>query len=95
LGLRVVGCDNLVILTYAGDRDTDVTADRLQRDENLKRCQEYTSAVHKSSKKDICVQCMQYGDFEATLTGKLEVATIRLVRPKTRWVSSTMRPARL
>jgi hypothetical protein len=76
LGFRVVGCDDLVILTYAGDRDTDVTADRLRRDENLKRFQEYTSAVYKSTKKDICVQCMQYGDVEATLTGKLEIATI-------------------
>jgi hypothetical protein len=76
LGFRVVGCDDLVILTYAGDQDTDVTADRLRKDENLKRFQEYTSAVYKSTKKDICLQCMQYGDVEATLTGKLEIATI-------------------
>jgi hypothetical protein len=76
LGFRIVGCDDLVIVTYAGDRDTDVPADHLRRDENLKRFQEYTSAVYKSTKKDICVQCMQYGDVEATLTGKLEIATI-------------------
>ena len=76
LGFRVVGCDDLVILTYAGDQDTDVTADHLRRDQNLKRFQEYTSAVYKSTKKDICMQCMQYGDVEATLTGKLEIATI-------------------
>ena len=76
LGFRVVGCDDLVILTYAGDRDTGVTADHLRRDENLKRFQEYTSAVYKSTKKAICIQCMQFGDVEATLTGKLEIATI-------------------
>src|SRR5229473_566219 len=50
LGFRVVGCDDLVILTYAGDQDTDVTADHLRRDQNLKRFQEYTSAVYKSTK---------------------------------------------
>jgi hypothetical protein len=76
LGFRVVGCDDLVILTYAGDRGTDVTVDLLRRDENLKRFQEYTSAVYKSTKKDICMQCMKYGDVEATLTGRLEIATI-------------------
>lgn len=76
LGFRVVGCDDLVILTYAGDRDTDVTADHLRSDENLKRFQKYTSAVYKGTKKDLCMQCMQYGDVEATLTGKLEIATI-------------------
>jgi hypothetical protein len=76
LGFRVVGCDDLVILTYAGDRDTDATVDFLRRDENLKRFQEYTSAVYKSKKKGICMQCMKYGDVEATLTGKLEIATV-------------------
>ena len=76
LGFHVVGCDDLVMLTYAGDRDTDVTADHLRRDENLKRFREYTSAVYKSTKKHMCLQCMQYGDVEATLTGKLEIATI-------------------
>lgn len=76
LGFGIVGCNYLVVLTYAGDRDTDVTADQLRRDENLKRFQKYTSAVYKSNRKNICVQCMQYGDVEATLTGKLEIATI-------------------
>lgn len=76
LGFRVVGCDDVVILTYAGDQDTDVPADRLRRDEHLKRFQKFTSAVYKSTTKDICEQCMQYGDVEATLTGKLEIATI-------------------
>lgn len=75
-GFRVVGCDDLVILTYAGDQDTDVSIDLLRKDENLRRFRKYTSAVYKSTKKDICIQCMQYGDVEATLTGKLEIATI-------------------
>jgi len=76
LAFGIVGCSDLVVLTYAGDRDNDVSADQLRKDENLKRFQKYTSAVYKSTKKDICVQCMQYGDVEATLTGKLEIATI-------------------
>lgn len=78
LGFRIVGCDDVVILAYAGDRDTDVSADHLRKDENLNRFREYTSAVYKGAKKDICAQCRQYGDVEATLTGKLEIATTPL-----------------
>jgi len=76
LAFSIVGCDDRVVLTYAGDPDNDVTADQLRRDENLKRFQKYTSAVYKGTKKDICIQCMEYGDVEATVTGKLEIATI-------------------
>jgi len=76
LGFRITGCNELVILAYAGDPDSGVSAEQLRRDENLKHFQTYTSAVYKGTKKDICVQCMQYGDVEATLTGKLEIATI-------------------
>jgi len=76
LAFGIVGCNDLVLLTFAGDRDNDVSADELRKDESLKRFQKYTSAVYKSSKKDICIQCMKYGDVEATLNGKLEVATI-------------------
>jgi hypothetical protein len=76
LGFRIAGCDDLVILTYAGDAETDVNAEHLRRDENLKRFKEYTTAVYKGTKKDTCVQCMKYADVEATLIGKLEVATI-------------------
>jgi hypothetical protein len=76
LGFRIVGCNDVVILSYAGDPDTNLSADQLRSDENLKRFQTYTSAVYKGTKKNTCVQCMQYGDVEATLTGKLEIATI-------------------
>lgn len=76
LGFRIVGCDDVVVLIYAGDRDTDVTADHLRRDENLKRFQKYTSAVYKSDKGNICMGCARYGDVEATLTGKLQIAAI-------------------
>ncbi|SRR5579871_6999207 len=78
LGFRIVDCNDLVILTYAGNADTKVSADQLHSDENLKRFQTYTSAVYKGVKENTCVQCMQYGDVEATLTGKLEIATIPL-----------------
>jgi hypothetical protein len=76
LGFGIPGCNDLLILTYAGDRDTNVSADQLRKDENLKRFQKYTSAVYKSTKKNICIQCTKYGDVETTLTGKLEIATI-------------------
>jgi len=74
LAFGIASCNDLVVLAYAGDRDAGVPSDQLHRDEDLKRFQKYTSAVYKSTKKNICVQCMQYGDVEATLTGKLEIA---------------------
>jgi hypothetical protein len=73
LAFGIVGCNDLVMLAYAGDRDTDVSADQLRNDENLKRFQKYTSAVYKSTGKNICIECAQYGDVEAELTGKLEI----------------------
>lgn len=76
MAFSIPGCKETVLLTYAGDRDNEVSADQLRRDENLKRFQRYTSAVYKSTKKSICIQCTKYGDVEATLTGKLEIATI-------------------
>jgi len=71
----IPGCKDLLILTYAGDPGTGVAAGQLLKDGNLKRFQRYTSAVYKSTKGDIC-QCAQYGDVTATLTGKLQIATI-------------------
>jgi hypothetical protein len=76
MGFDIPGCNETVLLTYAGDQDNDVSSGQLRKNENLKSFQRYTSAVYKSTKKDMCIQCMKYGDVEATLTGKLEVATI-------------------
>jgi len=76
MGFTIPGCNDTVLLMYAGDKDNDVSAAQLRRDESLKRFQKYTSATYKSRGKNICLQCMQYGDVEATLTGKLEIATI-------------------
>jgi len=75
LGFSISKCNKVVILIYAGNRDSDVSVNLLHRDKNLKRFEKYTSAVYKSDKKNICMQCSQYGDVEATLTGKLEIAT--------------------
>ncbi len=76
LAFDIPGCKETVLLTYAGDRDADVSGDQLRRDASLKRFQEYTGAVYKGDEKNICIQCMKYGDVEATLTGKIEIATI-------------------
>jgi hypothetical protein len=76
LGFGIANCTDLVVLTYAGNRDDDIPADQLRMDENLKRFKKYTSAVYKSTKKNVCIQCMQYGPVEAALTGKLEIAVI-------------------
>jgi hypothetical protein len=74
IGIR--GCDDLVLLTYAGDQDNGVSANQLRQDKNLKNFQKYTTSTYRSRGKNICVQCMKYHDVEATLTGKLEIATI-------------------
>lgn len=76
MAFGIPGCSDTVLLTYAGDRDNDVSVDLLRKDENLKQFQNYTSAVYKSKGKSLCLQCMKYGDVEATLTGKLQVATM-------------------
>jgi hypothetical protein len=76
LGFQVMGCADLVILAYAGDPDTDVTAAQLRMDKKLKQFQKYTSAVYKGDKKNICLECPQYTDVKATLSGRLEIASI-------------------
>lgn len=76
MAFGITGCTDAVLLTFAGDRDNDVSTDQLRKDKNLKQFQKYTSAVYKSKGKSLCRQCMKYGDVEATLTGKLEVATM-------------------
>jgi hypothetical protein len=76
LGFRVLGCNETVLLIYAGGEDNDMSADQLRKDESLKRFQNYTSAVYRSTNKNLCTQCMKYGDVEATLTGRLEIAAV-------------------
>jgi hypothetical protein len=72
----IEGCSDVVVLTYAGYPDNKVNADQLRQDESLKRFQKYTTATCKSSGKNICMECMEYRDVEATLTGKLEIAAV-------------------
>jgi hypothetical protein len=76
LAFAVEGCKDLVILAYAGDQDSGLAADRLQKNTSLKEFQKYTSSTYKSRGKNICTQCMKYGDVKATLTARLQVATI-------------------
>lgn len=76
LVFSIEGCHDLAVVAHAGDQDSDVSADQLRRDENLKRFQKYTTATYKSQGKDICLMCMKYGDVKATVTGRLQVATI-------------------
>ncbi len=76
LAFAVEGCKDLVILSYAGDQDSGVTADQLEKNARLKQLQKYTSSTYTSRGKNICMQCMKYGDVKATLIGRLQVATI-------------------
>jgi hypothetical protein len=72
----IEGCGDAVVLTYAGYPDNKVNADQLRQDESLKRFQKYTTATYKSGGENICMECMKYRDVAATLTGKLEIATV-------------------
>jgi hypothetical protein len=70
----IQGCNEAVLLIYAGNSDSDLNATSLLKDQNLKRFRKYTSSVYKGSGKSICIECMKYGDVKAELTGKLEIA---------------------
>ncbi len=74
LGLNIVGCKDLVILTFAGEySDNGVSADQLRQDHNLSLFKKYLNSVYKI---EGCADCLKYGDVEATLTGNLQIATI-------------------
>lgn len=76
LALDIPGCDETVLLTFAGSKDNDVSGSELRQDDELKRFQKYTSSVYESTGDNICLECRKYGDVEAELTGKLEIATV-------------------
>lgn len=76
MAFDIPGCNETVLLTFAGEKDNTVSGSELRQDDELKRFQKYTSSVYKSTGKSICMDCPKYGDVEAELTGKLEIATI-------------------
>jgi hypothetical protein len=61
LGFGVNGCQDIAILTFAGDADNDVSSAELHRDKNLRNFQKFTRVGKQ---------------VEATLTGRIEIATI-------------------
>ena len=76
LALFIPRCEEVVLLNYAGDADSDVSKARLRRDRNLRRFRKYTNSVYQSSGTDICIDCSEYGNILAVLTGKLEIAQL-------------------
>ncbi|HLJ90654.1 MAG TPA: hypothetical protein VKZ53_27855 [Candidatus Angelobacter sp.] len=76
LAFAVDGCNDLVILTYAGDQDSGVTADLLKKNESLRQFHKYTNSTYRSRGTNVCTLCMKYADVKATLTGKLQVAAL-------------------
>lgn len=76
LAFSIQGCGDLVLLAYAGDQDSGVAASQLQKSDSLKRFQQYTTSTYKNHGNNVCIDCMKYGDVGATLTGRLQVATI-------------------
>lgn len=73
--LVVRGCEDRVVLVYAGNPETGVPGEKLRRDRNFKRFEKYTRATYKSTAKEICMQCPKY-KVEATVSGRFDVATI-------------------
>jgi hypothetical protein len=71
--VRPDACSDVVVLAFAGDWDSAVGADRLQRDKNLKRFQKYLFAVRKHSGPGLCLECYLY-DVDATLSGRLDAS---------------------
>jgi hypothetical protein len=76
MAFDIPGCSETVLLTYAGYQDNDVSVTELRRDENMKRFHKYTYSTYKSRGKNICIGCSKYGDVDAELTGRLEIATM-------------------
>jgi len=76
LAFDIPSCNETVLLTFAGEKDNDVSVSELRQDDELRRFQKYTSSVYKSTGKNICEACPKYGDVEAELTGKLQIATM-------------------
>src|SRR5258707_14830303 len=76
LAFDIPGCDATLLLTFAGEDDNDVSSSELRKDGELRRFQKYASSIYKSTGKNICMGCAKYGDVEAELTGKLEIATM-------------------
>ncbi len=76
LAFDIPGCKETVLLTFAGEKDSNVSVSELRQDDALRRFQKYTSSVYRSLGKNICMECAKYGDVEADLTGKLEIATM-------------------
>ena len=73
--LILPNCESGVVLQYSGDAETETSAVQLKRNRDFKRFQKYTSAAHKSTGKNLCMQCPMY-EVEATLTGRLDVASV-------------------
>jgi len=76
LMLEIPGCTEAVLLTFAGNPDSGLSATELRRDGELRRFQKYTTSIYMDRGKSNCMDCRIYGDVEADLTGKLEIASV-------------------
>ena len=76
LAFDILGCSETVLLTFAGEENSDVSGSELRQDKELSRFRKYTSSVYKSTGKNICMECAKYGDVEAEITGKIEIASL-------------------
>src|SRR5258708_11469814 len=57
MAFDVPGCDQTVLLTYAGDRHNDVSATELRKDNELIRIEKYASEVDTNTVTNICMGC--------------------------------------
>ena len=67
MGIDIPGCKEIVLLTFAGYQDNDVSGAELHRDGEMRRFQKYTSSVYNGTKKNICMDCPKYDDVKGEL----------------------------
>lgn len=72
--LTIKGCDEAVVLRYAGDADSAETRDSLVQDEALRKFQKYLASTYTRVGGGVCEQCPKY-EVEATLTGRIDIAS--------------------
>ena len=76
MAFEVAGCSETVLLVYAGETDSGVSANELRNDRVLRRFVKYTSSVYKSKAGHICIGCMKFGNVHAEITGRIQVASL-------------------
>jgi hypothetical protein len=71
--LTIKGCDEAVVLEYAGDADSGETRNSLVQNEAFRKFQMYLRSTYTRVGKGVCEQCPKY-EVEAMLAGRFDIA---------------------